>query len=82
MNKDVRVCIIGAGPAGLMCAYQASLKGHEVKIIEKNEKAGKKIYITGKGRCNVTNYKDISEFFDNIPGNPSFLYSSLYSTNL
>lgn len=77
------VIVIGGGPAGMMVAIKAAEEGNTVTVIEKNEKLGKKLYITGKGRCNVTNYKDISEFFDNIPGNPSFLYSSLYSyTNL
>lgn len=77
------VIVIGGGPAGMMAAIKAAEEGNTVTVIEKNEKLGKKLYITGKGRCNVTNYKDISEFFDNIPGNPSFLYSSLYSyTNL
>lgn len=77
-----KVIVIGAGPAGMMAAISAS-KNHKVILIERNEKIGKKLYITGKGRCNVTNAKDISEFFDYIPVNPSFLYSSLYSfTNL
>ena len=49
------VIIIGAGAAGMMAAYAASAAGHNVTIIEKNEKCGKKIYITGKGRCNLTN---------------------------
>ncbi len=73
-----KVIVIGAGPAGMMAALEASKK-HDVILIEKNEKLGKKLYITGKGRCNVTNAKNIGEFFDNIPGNPHFLYSSLYS---
>lgn len=73
-----KVIVIGAGPAGMMAALEAS-KNHTVTLIEKNEKLGKKLYITGKGRCNVTNAKDIGEFFENIPGNPYFLYSALYS---
>jgi len=72
------VAVIGAGPAGMMAAIKAS-EHNEVILIDKNNKLGKKLYITGKGRCNITNAKDISEFFDNIPGNPNFLYSSLYS---
>lgn len=72
------VAVIGGGPAGMMAALAASEK-NKVIIIDKNNKLGKKLYITGKGRCNITNSKDISEFFDNIPGNPNFLYSSLYS---
>ncbi|MGL5869119.1 NAD(P)/FAD-dependent oxidoreductase [Clostridium chrysemydis] len=72
------VVVIGAGPAGMMAAIESS-KSNKVILIEKNNKLGKKLYITGKGRCNVTNNKDISEFFDYIPGNPHFLYSSLYT---
>ncbi|WP_027632142.1 NAD(P)/FAD-dependent oxidoreductase [Clostridium hydrogeniformans] len=77
-----KVIVIGGGPSGMMAALQAA-KEHEVTLIDGNNKLGKKLYITGKGRCNVTNGKDISEFFDYIPGNPHFLYSSLYTfTNL
>lgn len=73
-----KVIVIGAGPAGMMAAVEAA-KNHEVVLIDGNDKLGKKLYITGKGRCNVTNGKDIGEFFDFIPGNPHFLYSSLYT---
>jgi predicted Rossmann fold flavoprotein len=73
-----KVVVIGGGPAGMMAAITAS-KNNEVILIEKNEKLGKKLFITGKGRCNVTNAKDIGEFFDFIPTNPHFLYSSLYT---
>ncbi len=73
-----KVIVIGAGPSGMMAALQASNK-HDVILLDGNERIGKKLFITGKGRCNVTNAKDISEFFDYIPGNPHFLYSSLYS---
>lgn len=77
-----KVIVIGGGPSGMMAAIKASEK-NDVILIEKNEKLGKKLYITGKGRCNVTNGKDIGDFFDYIPGNPHFLYSSLYSyTNI
>ena len=72
------VIVIGGGPAGMMAAIAAADK-HKVILIEKNEKLGKKLFITGKGRCNITNAKDISEFFEYIPGNPHFLYSSLYT---
>ena len=73
-----KVIVIGAGPAGIMAAINASKK-HNVTILDGNDRIGKKLFITGKGRCNVTNSKDISEFFDYIPGNPHFLYSALYS---
>lgn len=73
-----KVIVIGADPAGIMAAITAS-KNHEVILLDGNDRVGKKLFITGKGRCNVTNAKDISEFFDYIYGNPHFLYSSLYS---
>ena len=74
-----KVVVIGAGPAGMMAAITASKNDNEVVLIDGNDRLGKKLFITGKGRCNVTNSKDISEFFDFIPGNPYFLYSSLYT---
>ncbi len=73
-----KVIVIGAGPAGMMAAITAAKK-NEVVLVDGNERIGKKLFITGKGRCNVTNAKDISEFFDYIPGNPHFLYSALYT---
>ena len=73
-----KVIVVGAGPAGIMAAITAG-KNNEVILLDGNEKVGKKLFITGKGRCNVTNSKDISEFFDYIYGNPYFLYSSLYT---
>lgn len=77
-----KVIVIGAGPAGMMAAISAGKK-HKVILIDGNERLGKKLFITGKGRCNVTNRKDIGDFFENIPGNPHFLYSALYTyTNL
>ncbi|MDV4151781.1 NAD(P)/FAD-dependent oxidoreductase [Clostridium sp. AL.422] len=74
-----KVIVIGAGPAGMMAAITAAKNNNKVILIDGNEKVGKKLFITGKGRCNVTNSKDIAEFFDFIPGNPHFLYSALYS---
>ena len=73
-----RVAIIGGGPAGMMCASEAAHNGHSVTLYERNEKLGKKLFITGKGRCNLTNSADIKDFFENIPRNPRFLYSALY----
>lgn len=73
-----RVAVIGGGPAGMMCAAAAAQNGHDVTLYERNEKLGKKLFITGKGRCNLTNSADIKDFFENIPRNPRFLYSALY----
>ncbi|MDC7279744.1 NAD(P)/FAD-dependent oxidoreductase [Butyrivibrio fibrisolvens] len=73
------VIVVGGGAAGMMAAYAAGMCGHTVTLLEKNEKLGKKIYITGKGRCNFTNACDIEDFFKNIVSNPKFLYSSLYT---
>ncbi|WP_035769063.1 NAD(P)/FAD-dependent oxidoreductase [Butyrivibrio sp. NC2002] len=73
-----RIAVIGCGAAGMMAAISAAESGANVIIFEKNEKPGKKIYITGKGRCNVTNACDISEYFDKIPHGSKFLYSALY----
>ena len=74
-----RVCVIGAGAAGLMAACTAACGGNEVIVVEKNEKAGKKIYITGKGRCNVTNDVAPEDFFPNVVRNPKFLYGCIWS---
>lgn len=73
-----KVIVIGAGPAGIMAAITAA-ENHKVLLIDSNEKIAKKLFITGKGRCNITNAKDIGDFFDYIPGNSHFLYSALYS---
>ncbi|MCR4892702.1 MAG: NAD(P)/FAD-dependent oxidoreductase [Lachnospiraceae bacterium] len=73
-----RVLIVGGGAAGMLCAIFAARSGAEVSLFEKNEKLGKKLFITGKGRCNLTNRTDIRDFFDYIMRNKSFLYSSLY----
>ena len=75
----MRVIVVGGGPAGIMASIRAAEKGYQVVLLERNEKIGKKLFITGKGRCNITNEKEISEFFENIPRNPEFLYSALYS---
>lgn len=73
------ICIIGGGPAGIMAAGAAREKHDRVLLIEKNNQLGKKLFITGKGRCNITNSAPIEDFFDNIISNKRFLYSSLYS---
>ncbi len=74
-----KVAVIGGGPAGMMASFAAAENGNEVTLFEKNEKLGKKLFITGKGRCNLTNASDITDFFPEIVRNPKFLYSALYS---
>lgn len=74
-----KVVVVGAGAAGMNAALYAAKNGHKVILIDKNEKLGKKIYITGKGRCNLTNASDMEVIFDNIMSNKKFLYSALYS---
>lgn len=74
----MKIAIIGGGPAGMMCAIKAA-ENHGVTIFEKNEKLGKKLFITGKGRCNLTNYCDEIEFLKNLVSNSNFMYSSIYS---
>lgn len=69
------ICVVGGGPSGMMAAVRASNNNNKVILIEKNEKLGKKLFITGKGRCNVTNNCDREEFFKNVVTNPKFLYS-------
>ena len=73
-----RVAVIGAGPAGMMAAASAAFAGAQTVLLEKNEKPGKKLYITGKGRCNLTNACEVQDFFDNIVSNPRFAYSAVY----
>ena len=73
-----KVIIIGGGAAGMFAALGAVDAGHQVTILEQNEKLGKKIYITGKGRCNVTNACDVDELFQNMVSNEKFMYSSFY----
>ena len=78
-NRMKKVCVIGGGAAGLMAAYAAAENGHEVILFEKNEKLGKKIYITGKGRCNFTNDTSPNEFLSNVVRGEKFLTSAIYS---
>ena len=73
-----RIAVIGGGAAGMMAAYFAADGNSEVTIYERNQKLGKKLFITGKGRCNLTNDCDTQEFFDSIPTNPKFLLSAVY----
>ncbi len=73
------VVVIGGGPAGMMAAAIAASRGKTAVILEKNDIPGKKLLITGKGRCNITNSCDISEFITNTPVNGNFLYSAFYS---
>lgn len=70
--------VVGGGAAGLISAYFSAKNGNKVVLIEKNEKLGKKLYITGKGRCNVTNDCDEREFLENVVTNPKFLTSAVY----
>ncbi|MEY8415204.1 NAD(P)/FAD-dependent oxidoreductase [Tissierella praeacuta] len=77
MNE--KVCVVGAGPAGIIAAGIAGSRGKDVILIDKNERIGKKLFITGKGRCNITNNAPIEDFFDNVMKNKNFLYSSFYS---
>ena len=71
------VIVIGGGAAGMMAALQAAWAGAQVTLLEKNEKLGKKIYITGKGRCNVTNACDAEDFFRQVPRNGKFLNAAV-----
>lgn len=73
----MKVVVVGGGPAGILSAITASDNGHDVILIEKNAKIGRKLYITGKGRCNVTNACDYREFIGNVISNPKFMMSSL-----
>lgn len=73
----MKVCVIGGGAAGMMCATMIARRGHNVSLFEKNEKLGKKIYITGKGRCNVTNLTTGNEFLKNVVGGQKFVMGAI-----
>ena len=73
-----KIAVIGCGAAGMMAALAAANSGGDVTLFEKNEKPGKKIYITGKGRCNVTNSCEVEDYFGFVKRNPRFLYSAIY----
>lgn len=77
MEKGNKAIVIGAGPSGMMAAGQAAAKGKRVILIDKNSSPGKKLGITGKGRCNVTNYCDNDDFISSVVSNGSFLYSAI-----
>ena len=76
MNK---IIVIGGGPAGMFAAIAAAESGSQVTLLEKNEKLGKKLFITGKGRCNITNAGDMDNLFANVMTNAKFLYSAFYA---
>ena len=76
--KRNKVVVIGGGAAGMTAAISAADNGADVTLIERNEKLGKKIYITGKGRCNFTNACDVEDLFANVMSNKKFLYSAFY----
>lgn len=76
-----KVFVIGGGAAGMLAAIAAARNGHKVVLLEKNEKLGKKLYITGKGRCNLTNACSREEFFDQVVTNPKFLFRAFHTFN-
>ena len=78
-NDIIKIAVIGGGPAGMMAAGTAVSFGAEVYIFEQNKFLGKKLAITGKGRCNVTNNSTREEFLENVTKNPRFLYAALNS---
>lgn len=73
-----KVLIVGGGAAGMLASIFAARNGNEVHVFEKNEKLGKKLFITGKGRCNLTNACDMDTLFSSVVTNDKFLYSSFY----
>ena len=75
-EENMKVIVIGGGPAGMMAAISAAKEGNEVILLEKNNAVGRKLLITGKGRCNITSSLEMSEFIKNTPGNGKFLYSA------
>ena len=77
----MKVCVIGGGAAGMMCATMIARKGHEVTLFEKNEKLGKKIYITGKGRCNITNIATGDDFLKNVVNGRKFVMGAITRFN-
>lgn len=80
-HNEYDAVIVGCGAAGMMAGITLAEKGKRVVIFEKNEKAGKKLFITGKGRCNLTNNCDDEQLFNNIVTNPKFMYSAVSNFN-
>lgn len=80
-TKAGTVIVAGGGAAGMMAAIKAGRDGHRVILLERNEKLGKKVYITGKGRCNITNDTDVESLLGAVTSNPKFLYSAFYGFN-
>ena len=72
----MKVVVIGGGPAGMMAAITSAENGNDVTLLEKNKNLGKKLLITGKGRCNITSSLPMEDFIKNTPGNGMFLYSA------
>ena len=81
MNNKYDIAIIGGGASGLMAAVSAAMLGANVIVLEKNKFLGRKLRITGKGRCNITNACDDEAFFQNVTKNSKFLYSAYYNFN-
>lgn len=77
----MKIVVIGGGPAGIFAGIKSAEEGNTVTLLEKNDSLGKKLLITGKGRCNITSSLNISEFINNIPGNGKFLYSAFDNFN-
>ena len=77
-EKNGRVLVVGGGASGMLCAAMSAALGARVTLFERNEKLGKKLFLTGKGRCNLTNAAEINDFFDSIHSGRKFMYSSLY----
>ena len=74
-----KIIVVGGGPSGMMAALNASKSNHEVILLERNGELGRKLLLTGGGRCNITNNRDIEDFFDKVVNNKKFLYSRFYS---
>ncbi|HAE88653.1 MAG TPA: aminoacetone oxidase family FAD-binding enzyme, partial [Clostridiales bacterium] len=75
----MRIAVVGGGAAGMAAAYAAATNGAEVTLFERNEKLGKKLFISGKGRCNLTNDSEIEGHVSNVVRNPRFLYSAYHA---